>query len=374
MKPTLLLLPLLIAFQLCFGQSDHTHTHSRSIKFPDIPGYKTLSCDFHIHTVFSDGSVWPDIRVQEALRDGLDAIAMTEHLEYLPHIDDIPHPDRNRSYEIAKAEAKDHDLLIIHGAEITRDMPPGHSNAIFIQDANKLMDEDPMKVFEEANRQGAFIFWNHPNWISQRKDGIARLTDMHRELIKRGWLHGIEVVNDLTYSDEALEIALDNDIAIVGTSDIHGLVDWQYGIQKGGHRPVMLVFSEEKSEAGIKAGLQAGRTIAYFNDLLVGKEAYLRPLIASSLEIESALYIGNSSVLRIEIQNMSNAKILLDNESEYRFHAHGDVVEIPASGKIMLDVKTLTRKDNITLEFQALNGIIAPGEHPRIKMEVVVDK
>jgi len=371
MKPSLLFF-LLIAVNLGYSQTDHTHTHSRSIKFPDIPGYQTLSCDFHIHTVFSDGSVWPDIRVQEALRDGLDAISMTEHLEYQPHIEDIPHPDRNRSHEVALAEAQDHDLLVIRGTEITRDMPPGHSNAIFIKDANKLMDSDPMKVFEEANKQGAFIFWNHPNWTAQRKDGIATLTDLHKDLIKRGWLHGIEVVNDLTYSDEALQIALDEDIAIVGTSDIHGLVDWQYGIQDGGHRPVMLVFSTEKSEAGIKAGMEAGRTVAYFNDLLVGKEAYLKPLFEASLKVNSASYEGESSVLRVEIENLSNAKILLDNESSYSFHAHGDVVEIPASGKISLEVKTLERKENITLSFEVLNGIIAPNKHPIISVDVPV--
>ena len=54
---------------------------NRAIEFPNIPGYLTLKCDFHMHTVFSDGSVWPDIRVEEALKDGLDAIATTEHLE-----------------------------------------------------------------------------------------------------------------------------------------------------------------------------------------------------------------------------------------------------------------------------------------------------
>jgi hypothetical protein len=38
------------------------------------------------------------IRVEEALRDGLDGIAITEHLEWQPHLKDIPHPDRNRAY------------------------------------------------------------------------------------------------------------------------------------------------------------------------------------------------------------------------------------------------------------------------------------
>jgi hypothetical protein len=55
------------------------------INFPDILGYKTLKCDFHLHTVFSDGQVWPTTRVDEAVREGLDAIAITDHIEYQPH-------------------------------------------------------------------------------------------------------------------------------------------------------------------------------------------------------------------------------------------------------------------------------------------------
>lgn len=101
----------------------HDHNSGKSSKFPDIPGYLTLKCDFHQHTVFSDGSVWPNIRVQEALKDGVDAIALTDHLEYQPHKIDIPHPNRNRSYEIALKEAEGKDLIVIRGGEITRDMP-----------------------------------------------------------------------------------------------------------------------------------------------------------------------------------------------------------------------------------------------------------
>jgi len=32
---------------------------NRHIQFPDVEGYHTLKCDLHIHTVFSDGLVWP---------------------------------------------------------------------------------------------------------------------------------------------------------------------------------------------------------------------------------------------------------------------------------------------------------------------------
>jgi predicted metal-dependent phosphoesterase TrpH len=149
------------------AQTTHTHLEGRSTAFPDVPGYVTLVSDLHIHTVFSDGSVWPDIRIKEGNKDGLDVISMTEHLEYQPHEEDIPHPDRNRSYEIAQDVANDWELIVIKGLEITRDMPPGHSNAIFIQDANKILMDKPEDVFEEAQNQGAFIFWNHPNWIDQ---------------------------------------------------------------------------------------------------------------------------------------------------------------------------------------------------------------
>ena len=62
--------------------------------FPDTSdGRKVLSVDLHTHSVFSDGHVWPTVRTWEAQRDGLAAMAVTEHVEYQPWRDDIPHPD-----------------------------------------------------------------------------------------------------------------------------------------------------------------------------------------------------------------------------------------------------------------------------------------
>ena len=48
------------------------------IHIPDLGGYETLKCDFHTHTVYSDGLVWPTVRVAEAWSEGLDAITFTE--------------------------------------------------------------------------------------------------------------------------------------------------------------------------------------------------------------------------------------------------------------------------------------------------------
>lgn len=364
-----LLLPL-----IAWAQVPHSHAHIREISFPDIPGYVTTKCDFHMHTVFSDGSVWPDIRVQEALKDGLDAVSMTDHIEYQPHAADIPHPDRDRSYEVAAAAAEGTDLLVVLGSEITRSMPPGHSNAIFLQDANKLLMDDAMAVFREANRQGAFVFWNHPNWTAQYKDGIAKLSDMHQQLIDEGLLHGIEVVNDITYSAEALQIALDHNLTIMGTSDIHGLVDWQYDIPQGGHRPITLVFAKEKTNASIKEALQDRRTVAWFHDKLIGRAAFLVPLIKASLVVRRAAYPDNSSVLSVTIENNTSVEYTLKNLSDFSFHAHSDILRVPHHSSLELQVKTREKLDELALRFRVLNAILAPRTHPEVTFLIEVEE
>ncbi len=343
---------------------------NRAIEFPNIPEYLTLKCDLHMHTVFSDGSVWPDIRVEEAVRDGLDAIATTEHLEYQPWRNDIPHPDRNRSHQLASYFSRDENLMVINGSEITRSMPPGHANAIFIEDANRLILDDPLDVFQEARRQGAFIFWNHPHWISQSPDALVPLSNIHKELIRDGLLEGIEVVNDTTYSDEALQIALDHNLTILGTSDIHGIVDWQYKIPDSGHRPVTLVFSRERTARSIKQGLKNRRTVVWFNNLLIGREEYILPLINECLDITAVRYRKGSSVVSVTISNHSDAEFVMRNLSQFNFYADADLVTIPPHGEKILEVKTLRSPSKFELRFSVLNAITAPGIHPEITLLV----
>jgi hypothetical protein len=352
----------------------HSHVIGRKLKFPDIPGYKTLKCDFHQHTVFSDGSVWPDIRVQEALLDGLDAISLTEHLEYQPHKADIPHPDRNRSFDIAIKEAGTHDLVIVKGSEITRKMPPGHNNAIFLSDPNKLLVDDSIQVFREAKKQGAFTFWNHPNWTPQRKDGMATLTDVHRLLIREKLLDGIEVVNDQTYSDEALQIALDNNLTIMGTSDIHKLIDWDFKVADGGHRPLTLVFAKEKNAESIKDALMNRRTVAVFRNLLIGRNEFLIPLIEGSIKVTSAKYIGKYNVLGLELENLSGTEIVLQNQNNFTLHNNNDIITLKPGEKTMIEVKTIERKTELSLKFLVLSAVNAPNKHPSITITTKIEE
>ena len=371
MKNVLLVI-LIGIFCTVSASAQHSHEMGRVIVFPDVPGYLTLKADLHMHTVFSDGAVWPNIRVQEANRDGLDAIAMTDHLEYQPHQVDIPHPDRNRSHEVASSAARNTPLMVISGSEITRSMPPGHNNAIFIQDANKLLVEDPIEVFREAKRQGGFTFWNHPNWTAQYPDGIAKLTDMHRQLIDEGLLSGIEVINMHSYSDEALTIALENNLTILGTSDVHGLIDWDYEVHQGGHRPVTLIFATERSQAAMKEALEAGRTVAYYKNMLVGREEHVTPLLYASMQVKEASYQANNGILYITIENTSDVSYILDNRTDYTFHEHADIVIIEAQKTTELQVKTIEQLENVQLTFEVLNAVIAPDTHPEITIDVAV--
>lgn len=368
--------PLIFYFLLLHASQlegqEHTHGGAEPVQFPDIPGYVSLTTDLHQHTVFSDGSVWPDIRVMEALREGLDAISLTEHLEYQPHSEDIPHPDRNRSYQIARDEARDHDLILIHGSEITRSAPMGHSNAVFISDANALLDPDPEVPFREAKKQGAFIFWNHPAWYAQRPEGNPVLSEFQKDRIRKGELHGIEVINTTDYSEEALDIALQQDLTILGTSDIHGLIDWDY-TEKGNHRPLTVVFARERSAEGLKEALMEGRTVAVYNGLWVGRSTWLVPLMQASVEITESAYIPDTQILKITLKNHSSSDLLFENGMPYTFYSSSPVFEIPAGGTYTLQVKTIERRASIDLTLRALGAYTAPKQHPEITWEIAVE-
>ena len=367
MKKSILIIALL-SISFLHSQA-HSHLSAKPLSFPDIPGYKSLKTDLHIHTVFSDGYVWPNIRVMEALRDNLDAISLTEHLEYQPHLDDIPHPDRNRSYTIALEEAKEHDLLIVHGSEITRSAPMGHNNAVFIKDANPILQDKAEDAFAEAKKQGAFVFWNHPAWHNQAPQGNPILSDFQKERIKKGELHGIEVINSVDYAQESLALALEHNLTIMGTSDIHGLINWDY-TEKGNQRPITLVFAKERSITSLQEALFAGRTVAIYNDLLVGKSEFLVPLLKASITVEKASYVKNTQVLELELKNVTSSDLQFQNESEYSFYDSSPVFEIKAGETKKVSIKTLVQKDEITLKLKAIGCFTAPNTQPIIQWAI----
>jgi|MDSX01.1.fsa_nt_gb 3',5'-nucleoside bisphosphate phosphatase len=368
---------LFLIISCCTVLNAQQLSSDNGIDFPDIEGHLTLVSDFHSHTVFSDADVWPTIRVEEANKEQLDVLAITDHLYKDPNYSgngaDIPNPDKNRSYDIAESAVKT-ELVVVHGIELSRSMPLGHCNAIFIKNANALVIEDPVELFEEAKKQNAFTFWNHP-YRKQEPYGLLELKNIHKELIDKGLLHGIEVVNRGKFSDGALQIALDNNLTILGNSDIHGFIDWEYDVPLGGHRPVTLVFAKKRNQKSIKKALFNRQTVVWHKNSLIGREEWLIPLIHASLEIESFSYKYDESSYKkdlayVEIKNNSDAKFILKNTGNYSFFMDIDVIEIPPHETVELEVITRERLKKFNLEFEVLNAIFAPRKHPTIIMEV----
>lgn len=287
------------------------------IQVPDVDGYQVLKCDFHMHTVFSDGHVWPDVRAQEAWQEGLDVIAITDHIEYTPHAEDVK-VNHNRSWELARNSAASSNLVFIKGTEITRNTPPGHFNALFIGDASGYIGdragEKDKEAVMKATAQNAFIFWNHPGWKVNNIEGSYEWIDFIDDLNKTNNLHGIEVINGFGLHKKALDWCIDNNLTVLGTSDIHNLVAHDYNLDEIVHRSMTLVLSKDRTEEGVREALEAGRTVAWASKYIAGKEEHVRNLFHACVEVSPAYY-SNGDRKHYEISNNSDLYFELEPES-----------------------------------------------------------
>lgn len=263
------------------------------IQIPGFGGFQTLKCDFHMHTVFSDGLVWPSIRVQEAWQEGLDVMAITDHVEYTPHANDVT-VNHNRPYELAADLAAENNLVFIKGTEITRNTPPGHFNALFIGDASGYISdrsgENDRNAVQKAVEQNAFIFWNHPGWKVNSIDGSYEWIDFVDQLNTKKMLNGIEVFNGFGFHKKALDWCVDHNLTVMGTSDIHNLIAHDYQPGNNVHRSMTLVFAKERKAASVREALEAGRTVAWSSKYIAGKEEHVKNLFNACVEMGSPFY------------------------------------------------------------------------------------
>lgn len=328
-----------------------------NITFPDILGYKTLKCDFHMHTVFSDGSVWPTVRVDEAAREGLDVISITDHIEYQPHKKDIP-TNHNRPFEIAKGSAEKKGILLIKGAEITRSTPPGHFNALFLEDINPLDTKEFLDVFKAAEKQKAFLFWNHPDWKKDKKGWF----DIHTTLYDNKWLHGIEVANGGGYHLNGHKWCIEKNLTMMGDSDIHGpsLIT---ETTPENHRTITLVFAKERSAEAVNEALVKGRTAVWYKDQLIAKDDFLEAIF------KAAVKIGD-----IEKKGKRRAKLAIRNNCDLniRLNRTGEIgpeeLTLPAGGVVTVGIKLPKGTENIELAYTAENMLTAPKKGLPVKL------
>ena len=349
----------------------------KEFHLPDVNGYHVYKADLHLHTMFSDGNVTPEFRVQEAWYDGLDVIAITDHIEgrkwegkmlkflkgYLPK-GTVPVNDKvsrqpadkrgiqadlNVSYQSAAAVADEYGMTVIPGAEITREpVAIGHFNALFIKDANKIYDANPAVAIENARQQGALIQHNHPGW---RRTSV-KMTEFETQVYEKDYINGIEVMNGVQFYPSVLQRAQERRLYVAANTDMHLTTQLYY---QGEQRNMTLIFAKDKSLKSLKEALKERRTLAYSFGTVAGDEQLVKDFFLACIHAEV-----------IKTDANGKHKVMLTNNSSVDFHLNfnGNSVCLDAcSSRVVSAGKSLSF---------IVDNLWIPGDarHPRIVIPI----
>jgi 3',5'-nucleoside bisphosphate phosphatase len=252
----------------------------RDLSFPKVGKYEVLCGDFHIHTTHSDGKLSTRDRMIEAWQFGYDAVAITDHGNF-------------KAYEEAVPYAKSLGLVLLRGIETGID---GKEHVVALGISGDYVPRNPHRWAEKEGE--ANVFYREQLRRIAEAGGMAVYAHPHvglrepmRWAIDSGLVQGIEVKNDVVGSGWgtvkshgtwcypfAFDWALEHDLTLFANSDIHG---------HRGEKPqsVTLVLVSERSPKGVLDALRAGRTIAWFDGMLWGRQEWLEPLLKSLIEV-----------------------------------------------------------------------------------------
>ena len=345
---------------------------TNKIVIPDVEGYKTLKGDFHIHTVFSDGKVWPETRVREAIWEGLDILSITDHIDnrsrkFIKAGILSSECDANTPYKLVKKYAARNGLILISGGELSRGLPTGHTNVLFTKDNEKIVIEaekfnkDNAKATEaglnEARKQGAFIMWNHPHWYKYSPNETV-ISPTHKRLIKEGYFDAIEVYNaECGYSPEAHDWCLKYNLAIMGCSDAHHLLFEKIDYMGGQHRVVTLVFAKERNAESVREAMDAKRTAVYADEMVFGREQELKPLFDACIQVKSVKW-GKKGV-SCTLENVSSIPVRITKAPGSEGYRYTRYFVIPPFSTVRLSVEALSKSGGSTTLDESVNEVVA---------------
>lgn len=346
---------------------------------PGIRGYNVYKADLHIHTIYSDAEFTPDMRVREAWRDGLDIIAITDHVEYrriegkmmnflkgyMPDgtkaiNTNIIRGERDKNYGIfadlnysvkeAKSVGKKYGITVISGAEITREpVAYGHYNALFTTDNNSIYDDDPAQSMRNAIAQGAIIMHNHPGWSRKSAD----YTEFEKKVYAEGLISGVETNNGSEFYPKIIDRALQQKLFVSSNTDIHASTYDEYALQ-GQMRNMTLVFAKDCTEKSIKEALLDCRTLALSFGTLSGDKDMLKDFFNASVSYK-VIYVSSKGA----------PTVLITNNTSIPY-----IIRMPGANPIVLEpfssIRTGVGKDK-SLKFTVDN--MWCGENERLEIE-----
>ncbi len=318
------------------------------INLPAIDGYTPYKADLHNHTIFSDGRLSMEARVREAWSDGLDVMAVTEHLEHRPLENSLVkylrgytngaeaknnlfvsrnrpasaadiNVDLNYPVELAREEAQKYDITIIPGIEITRrEGETCHFNALFTTDNNAIYAPETIESIRNAKKQGALVMHNHPGWSHTD----MKITKYEKRVYDAGLLDGIEIMNGAEFYPLAIERAKKYNLFMSSNSDIHYPSAERYE-RYGELRNMTIIYAKDSSLASLREAIEAHRTLAYSYGTLAGDEVLLRKFFEASVTARKT-YVSGSGTAEVIITNNSSVSWLLAREDEKMVELEGN--------------------------------------------------
>ncbi len=340
------------------------------IIIPQVNGYNVYKADLHVHTICSDGRVTPDYRVKEAWRDGLDIMAIADHMEYrryerrfidylqeyFPEAVSVTHNsvdaaeikvDLNYSVKWAQKYEKEYPVLIIPAAEITRS--EGHYNALFSTDNNLIPNSDPLQAIRNAKAQDCLIQHNHPG---KRRESVD-MSEFEKAVYAEGLIDGIEVMNGNEFYPKIIDRALEYGVFMSSNTDLHATSEPDYEGTKIG-RNMTFILAKEKTFEAIREALEAQRTISYSFDRLAGEESLLKDFFCSCVSF--------SVVSRNEKKGTTTYTVT--NTSSIPF-----IIRIPGGNPKWIDPFTSTMLTASDLRLEVVNMWCGENSHPMVDVK-----
>ena len=359
----------------------------KNIILPQVNGYNCYKADLHCHTIYSDGQVTPAWRVREAWLDGLDIIAITDHLEvrrYEPTIlkhlrkynaDGEPHKyiyagsakvpvnddpvmtDFNVSYEEAAKAAKKYPVHVIKATEISRTKATGSDyNALFVKDIEKIYDKDHFQVLRNAKAQGCIVIHNHP--VIGRSE--CTMTEFETAAMAEGLFDGTEVASGCTFYPPIVRRAIENKMCMLACTDTH-IPTASAIFAEGIYRTMTLIFAKENNEKHIKEALKARRTLGYCGGHLIGEEELLTDFFNAAVSVQLISKDSKGTCIYALTNNSSIAFTLLRGTVEY---------QVPAIQITMITLKGTRSKKAVAPKFVVKNMWHVDNQNLNIELKI----
>jgi len=347
----------------------YLRNHSKGkIAIPDILGYRTLKADLHLHTHQSDGNVSPMFRVLEAYEEGLDAIAITDHQ---PGSRFNGTTDGNISYNQAVKTAKKHNITLIRGAEVTSEArgphykEVGHLNFLFTQDNNRYYPRTPDRdvspavadsLLRQAKADSVWVTTNHPGW----PDHDSELSQFLIGHIQAGNIQGVEVFNDQEFYPRAIDYLYDYNLAPISATDCHYPIAYRFDLGRA-HRDMTLIFARDNSIPAIREAMLARRTVAYADNILVGKQEYVEALLRASVSMDTPTPDADGRIV-VSFTNVSDIPYILHDAKT------GTTLTIKPLGT----TETTCDKRSLKRQWEVLNIYLHPTVHLSVSLSSLV--